>query len=487
MSRSDKDAFLASAVPIPLATVLPLPSRSPFELFEQLVQDDPCPVLLESGRGVDGDPRYSIIASNPSHIFRATGRMLEWCERDGNTRVCQGDPVMALRDLMDRMLLPRPLELPPFFGGAIGYLGYDCVHYFERLPRRASDDLGLPDIVLGFYDLVAVIDHHYERLWVIFAPFKERFLKEPRAVLYEEGLARLTDLKARLLIPVRGTVSVSHAVAARITPGQSQGEYVARVRRCLDYIGAGDIYQANLSHRFEVDVESRSARAIYRNLRRINPSPFAALLEFPDVTLVGCSPERLVRLRASDVDTRPIAGTRPRGANPEEDDRLAQDLLLNEKERAEHLMLVDLERNDLGRVCAFGSVHVNEFMSVERYSHVSHIVSNIRGRLAPGRNTLDLIEAVFPGGTVTGVPKVRCMEILDELEPVRRGPYTGSVGYISANGDLDLSITIRTLVIKGARGYLHVGAGIVADSEPAREYQETLLKAEALLEALRVA
>jgi len=487
MSRIDQDSFLASAVPVPLAMVLALPSRSPFELFEQLVQDDPCPVLLESGRGVDGDHRYSIIASNPSCIFRATGRRLEWCERDGSTRVCQGDPVIALRDLMDRMWLPRPLELPPFFGGAIGFLGYDCVHYFERLPRRAPDDLGLPDIVLGFYDLVAVIDHHYEQLWVIFAPFKERFLKEPRDVLYKEGLTRLTDLKARLLVPVRGSAGVSDAVAARITPGQSQGEYVARVRRCLDYIGAGDIYQANLSHRFEVDVESRSARAIYRNLRRINPSPFAALLEFPDVTLVGCSPERLVRLRGSDVDTRPIAGTRPRGANPEEDERLAQDLLLNEKERAEHLMLVDLERNDLGRVCACGSVHVNEFMTVERYSHVSHIVSNIRGRLAPGRNAMDLIEAVFPGGTVTGVPKVRCMQILDELEPVRRGPYTGSIGYISANGDLDLSITIRTLVIQGARGYLHVGAGIVADSEPAREYQETLLKAEALLEALRVA
>ena len=467
--------------------VLALPSRSPFELFEQLVQDDPCPVLLESGRGVDGDHRYSIIASNPSRIFRATGRRLEWCERDGSTRVYQGDPVIALRDLMDRMLLHRPLELPPFFGGAIGFLGYDCVHYFERLPRRAPDDLGLPDIVLGFYDLVAVIDHQYEQLWVIFAPFKERFLKEPRDALYEEGLTRLTNLKARLLVPVRGSAGASDAVAARITPGQSQGEYVARVRRCLDYIGAGDIYQANLSHRFEVDVENRSARAIYRKLRRINPSPFAALLEFPDVTLVGCSPERLVRLRGSNVDTRPIAGTRPRGANPEEDERLAQDLLLNEKERAEHLMLVDLERNDLGRVCACGSVHVNEFMTVERYSHVSHIVSNIRGRLAPGRNAMDLIEAVFPGGTVTGVPKVRCMQILDELEPVRRGPYTGSVGYISANGDLDLSITIRTLVIKGARGYLHVGAGIVADSEPAREYQETLLKAEALLEALRVA
>jgi anthranilate/para-aminobenzoate synthase component I len=208
-------------------------------------------------------------------------------------------------------------------------------------------------------------------------------------------------------------------------------------------------------------------------------------LEFPDVTLVGCSPERLVRLRGSDVDTRPIAGTRPRGATADEDEQLAEDLLLNDKERAEHLMLVDLERNDLGRVCAFGTVHVNDFMTLERYSHVIHIVSNIRGRLASGRDAMDLIQAVFPGGTVTGVPKLRCMEILDELEPVRRGPYTGSVGYISANGDLDLNIIIRTLVIKEDRGYLHVGAGIVADSEPSREYEETLFKAEALLDAVR--
>ena len=271
----------------------------------------------------------------------------------------------------------------------------------------------------------------------------------------------------------------------RITAGQTQEEYAGRVRRCLDYIGAGDIYQANLSHRFELELGGRAPRSIYRRLRDINPSPFAALLEFPDVTLVGCSPERLVRLQGSDVDTRPIAGTRPRGVTAEEDERLAEDLLLNDKERAEHLMLVDLERNDLGRVCAFGSVHVNDFMTLERYSHVIHIVSNIRGRLATGRDAMDLIQAVFPGGTVTGVPKIRCMEILDELEPVRRGPYTGSVGYISANGDLDLNIIIRTLVIKEDRGYLHVGAGIVADSEPSREYQETLFKAEALLDAVR--
>jgi anthranilate/para-aminobenzoate synthase component I len=303
--------------------------------------------------------------------------------------------------------------------------------------------------------------------------------------LYEEGLARLSILQSRLLTPGQQSAPRASLAAPRVTIGQTREEYAGRVRRCLDYIRDGDIYQANLSHRFELHLGQRTPRGVYRKLRDINPSPFAALLEFPDVTLVGCSPERLVRLQGSDVDTRPIAGTRPRGSTGEEDEWLAEDLLLNDKERAEHLMLVDLERNDLGRVCAFGSVHVNDFMALERYSHVIHIVSNVRGRLAPGRDAMDLIRAVFPGGTVTGVPKIRCMEILDELEPVRRGPYTGSVGYISANGDLDLNIIIRTLVIKEGRGYLHVGAGIVADSEPSREYQETLYKAEALLDAVR--
>ncbi|MEK9172825.1 MAG: anthranilate synthase component I family protein, partial [Nitrospirota bacterium] len=248
---------------------------------------------------------------------------------------------------------------------------------------------------------------------------------------------------------------------------------------------AGDIYQANLSHRFSVELGGRSPRSIYRRLREINPSPFSALLELPDVTLVSCSPERLVRLSGTGVDTRPIAGTRPRGSSTDEDRLLVEDLLMSPKERAEHIMLVDLERNDLGRVCAYGSVRVDEFMAVERYSHVSHIVSNIRGHLAPGRDALDLVRAVFPGGTVTGVPKVRCMEIIDELEPVRRGPYTGSIGYLSPSGDLDLNIIIRTLVVAGEQASLHVGAGIVADSDPVREYQETLFKAEALLKALR--
>ncbi len=482
MSLPTKEAFLGAPSPMPLATVLTLPGLSTYELYERLVGDGACPVLLESGR--TGPQGYSIIASSPSRMFRATGHHVEYLESSGRSIIVQRDPFAALRDLILDMALPRPLGFPPFFGGAIGYFGYDFVHWFERLPRCIPDDLGLPEVQLAFFELVAVIDHSQERLWLIFLPFKERFLKEPREALYEEGLARLSTLQSRLITPPpRSAVRTSGALP-RITPGQTQNEYECRVRRCLDYIGAGDIYQANLSHRFELH-GLRAPRSIYRRLREINPSPFAALLEFPDVTLVGCSPERLVRLQGADVDTRPIAGTRPRGTTGEEDERLAEDLLLNDKERAEHLMLVDLERNDLGRVCAFGSVHVNDFMALERYSHVIHIVSNIRGRLTSGCDSMDLIQAVFPGGTVTGVPKLRCMEILDELEPVRRGPYTGSVGYISASGDLDLNIIIRTLVIKQDRGYLHVGAGIVADSEPDREYQETLFKAEALLDAVR--
>ncbi len=483
MSLLSKEAFLGAPSPTPLATVLTLPACSTYDLYERLVGNDACPVLLESG---GRDPQgYSIIASSPSRIFRATGSRLEYLESSGRSSIIQRDPFAALRDLILDMALPRPLGFPPFFGGAIGYFGYDFVHWFERLPRCTPDDLGLPEVELACFELVAVIDHSQERLWLIFTPFKERFLKEPRDALYEEGLARLSMLQSRLITPPRQSALRAHAPVPRITAGQTQEEYACRVRRCLDYIGAGDIYQANLSHRFELQLGQRAPRSIYRRLREINPSPFAALLEFPAVTLVGCSPERLVRLQGSDVDTRPIAGTRPRGKTGEEDERLAEDLLLNDKERAEHLMLVDLERNDLGRVCAFGSVHVNDFMTLERYSHVIHIVSNIRGRLASGRDAMDLIQAVFPGGTVTGVPKIRCMEILDELEPVRRGPYTGSVGYISANGDLDLNIIIRTLVIKEDRGYLHVGAGIVADSDPSREYQETLFKAEALLDAVR--
>ena len=485
MFPTSEKSFLKASPPVPLAKVLPLPSCSTFDLYERLTGTDRCPVLLESGRGAEGGQRYSLMAADPSWIFRATGSQLDWVERNADRITRTGSPLLALQDLFRRMTVPRPPGFPPFYGGAVGYLGYDVARWFERLPRQAPDDHGLPDLELAFFDTAAVADHQKKKLWLIYCPFGERFLKEPREALYKEGVSRLERLDARLSGPPPTDRPPAPQTNLCITPGQDEQDYTKRVRRCLEYIAAGDIYQANLSHRFMVDLGGRSPRSIYQRLRSINPSPFAALLELPDVTLVGCSPERLVRLTGTEVETRPIAGTRPRGETPEEDRRLAEDLLMNGKERAEHLMLVDLERNDLGRVCAYGSVRVDEFMVVERYSHVSHIVSNIRGTLAPGRETLDLVQAVFPGGTVTGVPKVRCMAIIDELEPVRRGPYTGSLGYFSPNGDLDLNIIIRTLVITDGRASLHVGAGIVADSDPAREYQETLFKAEALLKALR--
>jgi len=488
MFRTSRESFLKAFPPVPLATVLPLPDCSTLDLYQRLTSNACCPVLLESGQGPDGltaGQRYSIIGADPAVLFRCKGSRLSWCVRGDDWVSHSGDPLAALRDLISRMAVPRPHEFPPFYGGAVGYFGYDVARWFERLPCPPPDDLGLPDVELAFLDLAAVIDHQKQELWLVFCPFGERFVKEPREQLYAEGRSRLTALEATLNGLLPRPNDSSPQVPPLITPGMSETDYGERVRRCLDYIAAGDIYQANLSHRFAVELEGRSPRSIYRRLREINPSPFAALLELPDVTLVSCSPERLVRLSGTDVETRPIAGTRPRGASTGEDRIFVEDLLMNPKERAEHIMLVDLERNDLGRVCEYGSVRVDEFMAVERYSHVSHIVSNIRGRLTHGRDALDLIRAVFPGGTVTGVPKVRCMEIIDELEPVRRGPYTGSIGYLSPSGDLDLNITIRTLIIAGEHACLQVGAGIVADSDPSREYQETLFKAEALIKALQ--
>jgi anthranilate/para-aminobenzoate synthase component I len=341
-----------------------------------------------------------------------------------------------------------------------------------------------------FVDLLTAIDHSSDTLHLIFSPPLERLLGESREKLYREGCDRLAELEARLSVPMTSQEQAVPIEQTCVTPNQSPERYMEQVERCQQYIRAGDIYQANLSHRFTVEslgVEgfANAATDLYRRLRAVNPSPFSALLTFDDACLVSSSPERLVRLEGTQIETRPIAGTRPRGHTLTEDRRLADELLGNAKERAEHIMLVDLERNDLGRVCRYGSIHADEFMIVERYSHVNHIVSNITGKLRTGLDGFDVIPALFPGGTITGVPKIRCMEIIESLEPVRRGAYTGSLGYISWSGDLDLNIIIRTLVLTGGRGYLQVGAGIVADSDPYREYQETLFKAQGLLNALK--
>jgi aminodeoxychorismate synthase component I len=485
MTRFSQPSFLQGA-PRPLVLPIDNHGEHPLDLYEKIASPSQPSFLLESGKGQPTAQSYSFFGSGPVAVVSIPGRSLE---RSGE------DPLTPLRRAIGAPGIEQPPDGPPFFGGAVGYFSYDFARRLEPLPQLAADDLKVPDMQFALYDLVTAVDHRTNRVQITFCPSMERFLGEPREKLYREGRDRLAEWEARLKAPApRQEHSMMEPLS--FAPEESKEAYLDRVRRAQAYIAAGDIYQANLSHRFAVDLppRHRSARerlpyehALYRQLRTVNPSPFSGLLRFGDLSLISSSPERLVRLRGRRAETRPIAGTRPRGSDAEDDQRLVGELLASPKERAEHVMLVDLERNDLGRVCDFGTVLVDEFMTVEQYSHVSHIVSNVSGVLREDATPFDLIRATFPGGTITGVPKIRCMEIIEELEPVRRGPYTGSFGYIGWNGDLDLNIVIRTLVLAGAKAYLQVGAGIVADSDPAKEYEETLHKAQAFFSSFQQA
>ncbi|BFU94233.1 MAG: Anthranilate synthase component 1 [Nitrospira sp.] len=484
VSLPSKSAFL-DGPPQPLVLTL-APSRSvqPVDLYARLASTAGPSFLLDSGSPAHGSGRFSYLGSGPTTVF--SNHQTAGC-------TLEEDPFHLLRQELAGAHVARTPQLPPFFGGAVGYLSYDFARRLERLPAAAPIDLPIPDLQFALYDLVTALDHDENHVHIIFCPSITRFLGEDRSKLLREGLDRIAACEADYIAPQPETLSDPVIPTLSFVPEQPRDAYLDRVGRCQRYIAAGDIYQANLSHRFNFRIPDRYRtpserlryeQALYRRLSIVNPSPFSGLLRFDDLALISASPERLVRVRGGRADTRPIAGTRPRGRGPEEDRRLVDELLRTEKERAEHVMLVDLERNDLGRVCEFGSVHVDEFMGVEQYSHVSHIVSNISGRLRQDVSPFDVIRAIFPGGTITGVPKIRCMEIIDELEPVRRGPYTGSFGYIGWNGDVDLNIIIRTLVLSKDTGYLQVGAGIVADSDPALEYDETLHKAEAFFAAL---
>lgn len=447
-------------------------------------------VLLESGKPPSGQARYSFVAADPYLIFSGNpGRYTLETARGTTQR--RGDPLSALFSTLGPCLVPRSPALPPFIGGAIGYVSYDAVRHYEILPSLARRDLPLPDLEFLFFDLVVAIDHRTQLLHMMFTPAPERLLAESHEALQREGNARMDELDSRLSAPYTNP-SGSPIVASMMEGTHSEREYVERVQQCQAFIGAGDIYQANLAQRFSVAFNAEENQSLhtvssnlYHRLRVVNPSPFAGLFVTGNLALVSSSPERLVQATGNRVTARPIAGTRPRGRTTGEDHVLMDNLRLDAKERAEHLMLVDLARNDLGRVCEYGSVHVEEFMTIEQYSHVAHLVSEVEGTLKPACSTLDLIRSVFPGGTITGAPKIRCMEIIEELEPVRRGPYTGSLGYVSWTGDVDFNILIRTMVLTQQRAYLQVGAGIVADSDPRREYQETLYKAQALFEALQ--
>ncbi len=485
----------------PLAAEIDVPGLSPLSALESL-RSSGYPMLLESSRTNDRTGRYSFVTADPYLIFKSRDDALELilpaipAGKYGRRATMKRKPLQKLRELLNNFRTGRLPGLPPFTGGAIGFLSYDFVHQFERLPRTAVSDLDIPDAYFIFVDLVVAFDHVLNKVWVIVNPGareQELGFRRPEpgqwGALYDRASERLAATIAKLgAVTMQDNASASEGQQAGtgvdLVPSLTQVEFESMVRRCKEYIAAGDIYQANVSQRLSASIGDADPVRLYKSLRTINPSPFAAFLDFGDLQLVSSSPERLIRLRESIADTRPIAGTRRRGSDHAETRELSIELLTNEKERAEHIMLLDLERNDLGKVCEYGTVIVDEMMVIEDYSHVIHIVSNVRGKLTPGRDAFDLVRAVFPGGTITGVPKVRCMEIIDELEPVARGPYTGSIGYFSNTGDMDLNIIIRSFVIKDGTAYIHVGAGIVADSDPSGEYFETLQKAEALKKAL---
>jgi anthranilate synthase component 1 len=472
--------------------------------------EPPFGFLLESVVGGEQWARYSFLGTRPRGAWRVQhGVVTEWTPGDGWQEVEADDPLADL-DARLRSLTPARVEgLPRFWGGAVGYFGYDIVREIEDLPHAPDDDLGLPDGLFVFTDIVLAIDNLRGRAMAIAAvPVGEvedggtdmrgapadgrggegaQAGREDRLrALYDDAAARTEALVRRL---AEGTAPPPLSLAAEpdedppFTSSMSREEYEAGVERIRDYIFAGDAFQVVLSQRLAFPLRS-SPFDLYRGLRSLNPSPYLYFLELDGVSLIGSSPEVLVRVEDGIVTVRPIAGTRPRGATPEEERALAEDLLADEKELAEHRMLVDLGRNDVGRVAEYGSVTVPDLMVVERYSHVMHIVSQVEGHLRDGVGAIDVFRACFPAGTVSGAPKVRAMEIIDELEPVRRGPYAGAVGHFNYGGEsMDTAITIRTVVATGDGAYVQAGAGIVADSDPSAEYEETLNKARALLRA----
>jgi anthranilate/para-aminobenzoate synthase component I len=484
---SNEARFLDARAPVPLLATIPIGDLSPVEAYATVRAESS--FLLESGsragRGALG--RYSFIGGAPYEILTAQhGALTRWTSSSGQTTTTSiTDPLAAAFSRISSPAVDLPPGAPPFIGGAVGSLGYGLSQRHRRgAPRDRAECF--PDLQWMFFDLVGAFDHVERTFTASFCPSPERFAAEPRARLLGEGRARLNDLLAAVTSGLRTGAERTSPTApgGSIVPGMSREAYYAMVERAKAYIAAGDIFQANLAQRFTAEHHGSDGLDVYRRLRAINPAPFAAFVELGETEIICSSPERLVKMSGREVETRPIAGTRPRGATAADDDDLTADLLLNPKERAEHLMLVDLERNDLGRVCAYGSVKVDELMVTERYSHVIHIVSNIRGLLRAGATGFDVLDAVFPGGTVTGVPKIRCMEIIDELEPVSRGLYTGSIGYVSWSGHMDWNIVIRTLTRSRGALSFYTGAGIVADSDPEKEYRETLYKAQALIDAV---
>jgi anthranilate synthase component I len=477
------------------------PGHTVVPVYRQLLGDSLTPVsafckiqegewafLFESVVGGERMGRYSFVGSGPFFRFEAFDRnVVMQTGRGSKQELTHPDPLRLLEEKLAAYRAPQLPGLPRFCGGAVGYAGYDTVRYVEHLPNAPEDDRGLPDLSFAFYDRMVVFDHIDKTIAAVAHAhvdadnlrkcYDDACLKVDRLVeRLQQGVAdlQLTD------IDPRGPVTIPHQ------SNFTREQFKAAVAKCKEYINAGDIFQVVLSQRYKASTKARPFD-IYRALRAVNPSPFMFFVKAGPTTLVGASPEIMTRVEGDLVTIRPLAGTRRRGATPEEDKALAEELIADPKERAEHIMLVDLGRNDVGRVAKFGSVQLSDLLTVERYSHVMHISSSVTGRLKPETTSFDALRACLPAGTLSGAPKVRAMQIIDELEPHRRGPYGGAVGYIDFTGNMDTCIALRTMVVQGQTAYVQAGAGLVADSDPESEYQETENKAKGLLRALEIA
>ena len=462
------------------------------EAFEFL-KDRPFSFFLDSGMDPQKLGRYSFMGSDPFLVLKSRGKEVALLFND-RQEIVIGNPFDVLGQMLEKYAIePCPSPIP-FIGGAVGYFSYDLCHFIERLPSTAIDDLKLPECYLAFYDAIIAFDHLDGRLYIASTGFPE--MEEDRRIKKaRERIEELSDVIAERHYSEAAFSSkkaetpcyelASSTKSTKIKANFTHEEYVEAVAAAREYICAGDIFQVNLSQRFDVDLPI-APYELYRRLRLINPAPFAGYLNFEGVTICSASPERFLRLQGDLVQTRPIKGTRPRGKSADEDEALSRELLQSVKDRAENVMIVDLERNDLGRVCRYGTISVEELWALERYATLFHLTSTVEGRLSQDKNRIDLLKATFPGGSITGAPKVRAMEIIDRLEPTKRSVYTGSMGYLSFDGEMDINIVIRTFIIKEGKAYFQVGGGIVYDSDPEAEYVETMDKARALIEAVEL-
>ncbi len=458
--------------------------ETPLSAFRK-IDDGKSSFLLESVEGGEKWGRYSFLGSGPSHLFRSKGEEFEILENGKVLRKgTAGDPLLALEDFMKGYRPVRHDSLPRFSGGAVGYLSYDVVRSLETLPNQLQEEFDIYDSSLMITDTVLAFDNLKKKIKVIIHVFLDGRQSVEEA--YQEAQGKIQSIIGRLQRYTPFSPGRKAFPPSPLRSNFSKGNYMKAVEKAKEYIQAGDVIQVVPSQRFSTEIQCEPFD-IYRALRSINPSPYLFYLKMNGMVLMGSSPEVMVRLEGNRVELRPIAGTRRRGETREEDLALEKDLLADEKEKAEHIMLVDLGRNDVGRVSEIGSVKVTELMAVEKYSHVMHIVSNVRGTLAQGKNGFDVLRATFPAGTVSGAPKIRAMEIIEELEPFRRGFYAGAVGYFSFEGNMDTCITIRSILVKDGKAHVQAGGGVVADSDPEKEYEETLHKARAIFKAIELA